>query len=276
MVLATRPARRREAIRLFEDAVALLLDDLGRAEDAERVLRAYAASAGKPTAALVLARFLSRHGRLPEALALCEKAWQTCPPEAVAFTCVRAVRDGAAGQEQLDRVEGWLTAAVRKNPRSARLLVLLAELQDQRGDHAKAARAYRTILAQDGQNTLALNNLAYLLAVREGDAQEALELINRAINRDGPVAELLDTRALVYLKAGQPERAVQDLQKAVVEDPSGPKYFHLARAHGLANNPRAAAAAFRKALDAGLQDTGLHALERPAFRQMAGELGRDP
>ena len=61
-------------------------------------------------------------------------------------------------------------------------------------------------------NVVALNNLAYLLALNGGSQAEALALIQRAIDQAGPDPEMLDTRALVYLKGGQADRAGKDLR----------------------------------------------------------------
>ena len=49
---------------------------------------------------------------------------------------------------------------------------------------------------------VALNNLAYLTAVKDGNADEGLRLAEAAIEAGGPHPELLDTRATVLLKAG--------------------------------------------------------------------------
>ena len=47
----------------------------------------------------------------------------------------------------------------------------------------------------------------------------------------GPRAELLDTRAKVHLTLGQTASAVKDLEQATAENPTAPRYFHLALAH---------------------------------------------
>ena len=51
---------------------------------------------------------------------------------------------------------------------------------------------------------MALNNLAWLLALQHKNGTEALKFINRAIDLAGPVAELFDTRAIVHLALNNP------------------------------------------------------------------------
>jgi tetratricopeptide (TPR) repeat protein len=253
------------------DAAALLLDRLGQADEAEALFRSFVATSKQPAATLLLAQHLSRR-RLPEALALCEEAWKTCAPEAVALTSVSILRVGQAKEEDNQRVERWLTAAITKDPRSALLPVAYAQLQDARGRYDDAIGLYRKSLEQSPQKVVALNNLAYLLAFKEGKGAEALALAQRAIDLAGPDPEMLDTRAVIYLKAGQTDRAVQDLQQALAQTPAAAMYFHLAQAQHLAKNRREAVEAFRKGVAAGLHVDGLHPLERPAFEEMAAAL----
>jgi predicted Zn-dependent protease len=129
------------------------------------------------------------------------------------------------------------------------------------------------VLAADPQNVVALNNLGYLLALHGKGAAEAMELLNRAIALAGPTPELVDTRAVIHLKLGQPDRAIKDLETAMAEAPLPAVSYHLAQAHQLARNATAARDALQKAKSLGLQPDTLHALERPAYQQLHAELG---
>ena len=55
---------------------------------------------------------------------------------------------------------------------------------------------------------------------------------------------------------------------AIAQSPTGPRYFHLARAHLAAKNRRASDEAFRKAREHGLKTNDIHPLERAAYDQM--------
>jgi tetratricopeptide (TPR) repeat protein len=248
---------------------AALLEEFGRPEEAERLYREFAATAGRPDAALPLAGFLGNTGRIPGALAICEPAWRNCPPEAVARVCVAAVRQPQATDEHRRRVEKWLRDAIAKHPQMVVLQVTLADLYDAGGRHDEAMALYRRILQTGPDNVVALNNLAFVLTMRGDQPDEALALVNRAIDIAGPLPEFLDTRAVIYLKTKQGELAVKDLQQAIAQVPLANVYYHLAAAQLAAKNRSAAGDAFRKATAAKLKPTDLHPLEQSAYRELA-------
>ena len=169
----------------------------------------------------------------------------------------------------------WLEQAVAKNPKSVALLVSLASLRELEGQYQEAERLYRHILDLSQEDIVPLNNLAWLTALRGGKASDALDLINRAIERTGPAPELLDTRAIVYLAAGQNSAAIDDLNKAIASDRSGPKLFHLAQAYLKDKKRDQARTALQEARDAGLVDAGqLHPLEKGSYEQMLADLAQ--
>jgi tetratricopeptide (TPR) repeat protein len=251
---------------------AFVLEQLGFPAEAENLYRAHAAAAKQPEDGLALALFLGRQKRVAEALDICAGAWAKCRPEAVANACVTVVRVAGASATRGPQIEGWLKSAMRRRPQSKGLGMFLAQLYEQQGQWDKAMVAYRDVLAPNDRNIVALNNLAYLQALNGGDVDEALRLADRAIELAGPLHELLDTRALIYLKKGQAARAVEDLQQALAQTRSPTRYFHLALAQRQAGNRVSAAGAWRQATRAGLAEEAVNALERPAFRQLLEEL----
>jgi uncharacterized protein HemY len=66
------------------------------------------------------------------------------------------------------------------------------------------------------------------------------------------------------------------LENALADSPSAFRYFHLARAHRKAHHSEAAAQAFRKAAESGLELEQLHPAERVAFREMSREYDSKP
>jgi tetratricopeptide (TPR) repeat protein len=215
----------------------------------------------------------AREKRFAEALENCARAWAVCAPEMAARISVAVVRTGAAEREQVARVDGWMAKALAKNDKpTTELLLALADFRDFQGKYADAEEAYRKVLAREPDNCTALNNLAWLLAAREANDPQTLELINRAIEKAGPQPELLDTRAFVQLALKNHSGAREDLEKAAQAIPSATHYFHLARTHGLANDLPAAAAALNRARAAGLDPAGLHPLERPSYQRLVDQL----
>ena len=220
--------------------------------------------------------YLSRQKRLAEALDYCAQLWKECKPETAASASLVALRGGSASADDCRRVEQWLTDAMQRDTEKQRQLLFmvnLADLRDIQGRYAEAETMYRQVLARDPSNLVALNNLAWLLALREGNREEALALINRAVDLVGPQGELLDTRAIVHLAMKRPELANQDFVEAIRETPTTSRYlFHLAQAHRLANNAEAARTALQQARTSGLDLKDLHPLERQAYQQLLTEL----
>src|SRR5262245_15036373 len=108
--------------------------------------------------------------------------------------------------------------------------------------------------------------------MHESKPAEALTHAQRAVDIAGPHPELLDTRALVLLKAGKALLAVDDLNQAIAQAPTPAMYLHLAQAQHLAKNAQAAATAYRRATNAGLAPDSLHPLERTTLQQLAAAL----
>jgi tetratricopeptide (TPR) repeat protein len=259
-------------------ARALELDD--QPDKAVALLKAYAAEkSDRPDRHLALAGLLGRLGRLSEALDACEKARAAgAPAEVVGGANVGLLRLAKAPDPECPRVETFLQQELKRNnlqkKEKTTLLVQLADLRDLRGRFDEAEALYRQVLDEekDSENVMALNNLAWLLAHRHKNRQLALEKINQAIEVAGPRAELLDTRAVVYLSLGQSARAITDLESALEDTPSPARYFHLARAHHMARQ----AAAARKALDkAKLSGPELKRLLHPAERVEFDRIHKD-
>jgi tetratricopeptide (TPR) repeat protein len=252
--------------------VAHELESLGQMKPAEEAFRKYekyeSQSAPKvPRARLELARFLGRHNRLGEGLDLCATAWTTCPPENVAMTCTDILSASHPDGAQLERVAGWLDAAVRKKPSAGVLLVALASVRYLQGRSADAEAAYRQALRLDSNELVALCNLAWLLGHEPGKEAEALDMIERAL--DAAVAParpgLLDTRAVIQLAMDHADLAIRDLEESLAAQPSPVSYFHLAQAYRKAKRDREADEALRKGVALGLNSSVLDPIERPAF-----------
>jgi tetratricopeptide (TPR) repeat protein len=250
------------------DFAAALFEELGANAQAEQLYRSRATDPTQPESKLALVRFLGRQGKLSEALDLWDKEWATSPPAAMAQCGVAIVRTEKATAEQRRRVESRLKAAWEKRPDDLLCTLLLAELFEIQGQAQEAMSLYRKLLEREPNNLVALNNLAYLLAVAGTEPEEARARITAAVEEYGPLPALLDTRAVVYLKEGQTDLALKDLEQAVRGEPTPAKYFHLAQAQRLKKNREAAAKAFQEGKDAGLKPSVLHSLEGGAFDEL--------
>jgi tetratricopeptide (TPR) repeat protein len=251
---------------------ALIMEAIGRDDDAEAFYRQLAFKTERPDGKLLLARHMARRKQLRAALQLCEESWGKARPEEVAGSCVHILRITGAGEKEQEHVANRITEALKSNPKSAALAVFLAELEDLRGRHDKAITYYRQSLSLQPNNIVAMNNLAYFLSVKEGKHAEALELITRVLDELGPIGEILDTRGLILLGAGKANEALRDFQAAIKQDPGPVKYFHLAQAQWAAGERRQAKTAFDQAKRGGLKEETIPVLERPGLKKLATEL----
>ncbi len=134
-------------------AVAGLFDRFGFPREAEAAYKAFIARhPDQPERVLVLASFLARQDRTREAVALLERAWQTCRPEAVAATATALWVAPSAGEALKRQVEAWVTEAIRKSPAAAPLLrPKLAAIYCRQGRYDEAEALFRQIEVARGR-----------------------------------------------------------------------------------------------------------------------------
>ncbi len=236
---------------------------------AEAILVELAHEGKSPEYSLSLALFFARHGRRAEALALCERIRSEV--ESVRFASVvnaLAKMPGIA-PEELARINGWVDESLKKKPTLANLHALRGTLYEQQDKFDEAEKSYRRCLELDPSNVIALNNLAWLTALKAGQGAEALKLVERAIAISGPAPALLDTRAMAELSLGKYGQSVTDLEQAVATEPKAGRLFHLARAQLLNGNSPASAAPYKQAKSGGLTADVLHPLERASLVELA-------
>ena len=132
--------------------------------------------------------------------------------------------------------------------------------------------AYKSLLSRDDAPDMvraaALNNYAFLLAVRRqspADLETALNAVNESIELIGPLSDILDTRALVYLGQQQYQQAADDMKLALKSNPTASKYYHLAAALLGIGDQQGALAAWEKAKAEKISPEAISRAERPAL-----------
>jgi uncharacterized protein (TIGR03790 family) len=108
-----------------------------------------------------------------------------------------------------------LEEATAIDPRLAAAHLLLAQSYEEAKDYDKAMERYRKILAVNPNEPIALNNLAYALAVRKGQPAEAIGYAERANTLAQGNATIADTLAWVQHLLGRDREAAQLLPRAV-------------------------------------------------------------
>jgi Flp pilus assembly protein TadD len=158
----------------------------------------------------------------------------------------RAVRLVVRGEATLTR--GDRAAARRLIEQAAELAPdllrpheLLAELSLLSGDQAGAAEQYKRIIAIQPNNTVALNNLAYDIAVREKKPAEAITMARKALSLSPREPTIIDTVGWIEYLIGNTAEAAKLLVQASRGAPGNPE-IRLHTAFALASQGARAAA----------------------------------
>ena len=141
-----------------------------------------------------------------------------------------------------------LAQAVAIDARLVRVHHLLAGMQEEASSYDEAITTYRTILAEEPNDPLALNNLAFALAVRKKDPVQALPLARRAYELLKAV-ETADTLGWVLHLTGDSIGAAvvfADVVRASVGDPE--ILLHSATVYAAAGRPDVAIRELARAL----------------------------
>ncbi len=242
---------------------AEIVEQAGFPEHAEPVFRQMATLSDDGR--LRWARFLGRRRRTSEALDEIEALRGVASPaailDALVSVCTDADADGVA--ETRPRVERLVETILRENADSPGLTLKVAGLAHVSGRSAEAIAAYRELLAGDTlapiERAIASGNLALELA-RPETAAEAEKLVEKSIEELGPIPPLLDTRAVVRLAKGQLQSALESMNDAVLE-PNPVRFLHLAAILAKQGDLEAAGEALRKAVELGLDDRRLSAID---------------
>ena len=169
-------------------------------------------------------------------------------------------------------MEKILQAALKKFNRDGALLQVLADFYTVQSRFADAEQCYREIIAKHPNHGAALNNLAILLAMQKSNLDEAEILINRAIAYSGAMATMLDSRAVVYLCANKPDKALADMNEALNDGKTPVRLFHQAWAYAELGRKVDASETLAMAQKAGLSESSLDAYERPVYAKLCNEL----
>ncbi len=259
-------------------AVAKLMEELGFPKAADKVLNDYAERL--PEGALLRAEFLGRQHRVDEALDLLETAWGRVSLARILQSALAVIRSQGAPPDAAveTRLQQWFARARREDPEAIVIELLQAEFLELQGRTAEIDDVYRSILERKGldglQMAIVANNLAFHLA-RPETADEAKQLIDKAIAELGPHPDLLDTRGVVLLAAGDAKAALASLEEAAL-DPTPLRLLHLAAAQVATTDLTAARQTIERARKLGLQPDQLSAADKARYDAVEAALPASP
>ncbi len=227
---------------------------------------------------MILAAFYARHGKISAAIDLIERFGANASPWELGNAAVAVIHREDAAPQHLQQVETVLNSAVSlqkaasQQKQSIPLLTALTELKVTQGKFAEGEELCRQIIAKQPENYLAYNNLGVLLALAGNKPDEALAMVNRAIELVGPLPLLLDSRATVHLARNEAAEALNDLASIQADKVDPVWLFHKARALALAGRIDEAGAAMVEARHKGLDRAQIDPPERKLFDQLQQQL----
>jgi uncharacterized protein (TIGR03790 family) len=172
---------------------------------------------------------------------------QSTTPEA-AKAVLRA--EARAAKDDRPGVVKALEEAIALDSKLVAAHLTLAAEYESKKDYDRAAERYRAVLAVSADNVIALNNLAYSLAVHKGQAGEAIGFAERAMKlAGGKSPEIADTLAWVQHLLGRDLEAAEILQRIVKSAPARAEYrLHAAVVFAAVGKLEEAATELREAV----------------------------
>ncbi|MCK4375402.1 MAG: tetratricopeptide repeat protein [Candidatus Brocadiae bacterium] len=203
---------------------------------------------GEPLPSCWRALVLDRWGKHQEAVALWERLVGDHPDLAFARSLLS---DSHALHGDIERaVRVREEALLHASPEDAGMIQLrLGELYAIQGRLEAAVSSYEAAIRHRDVAPHACNNLAYLLATRKGDPAAALPLAERARRLAGPTPAILETLGWIHYLKGDAQQAVEYLEKAKAGLPNvATLRYHLGMAYRAAGRRAEARAELEEAL----------------------------
>lgn len=124
-----------------------------------------------------------------------------------------------------------LEKAASLAPRDPSPVTLIAQAQTDAGQKAAAVQSFRRALERSPDSVALMNNLAYLMADSGGNLDEALALIQKALQKAPGQPNLIDTLGWVYLKKNWNGSALDVLGGLAQKYPDNPTFrYHFGMA----------------------------------------------
>jgi len=155
-----------------------------------------------------------------------------------------------AAQGSIDRAVASYERSIQRNPRDARMYVMLGALEETRGNWQKAQELDQKALQVQPDYPLAANNLAYLMLEHGGNVDVALTYAQVARRGLPDASSTADTLAWAYYHKGAYGSAIDLLQDAIKRAPQNATYlYHLGMAYWKNNDQARARQYLSRALE---------------------------
>ncbi|MDD5579743.1 MAG: tetratricopeptide repeat protein [Methylobacter sp.] len=170
-----------------------------------------------------------------KALDTYQQAYQIQPNDKIMFTIV----DLMTVQKKIPDAIKFLNDELVKHSKKSAVHFKLATVYQQQNDYKQAETHYKAMLAEQPDNALGLNNLAWIYSQQNNP--QAIELAKKAYTQAPESAAIVDTYGYILIKQGEEEEGLAILEKAVALAPQvNDIQFHLAEAYAANDNKKKA------------------------------------
>ena len=189
-----------------------LLFDTGRYEKAaEEMSEAVSNFPDEFSLNFILGLSLAQEDNHEEAEPYLEKAATINPNDIFALSAYAFTLNRLDKQDEALR---YLKKAAKVDPNDLQVLTIMGSIYDAQKDWSKVDEIYERALSIDQTNPLVLNNYAYSLASRGKKLDDALDMVNDALEMDPENPSYLDTKGWIYYQMGDYEEAKEFVEQA--------------------------------------------------------------
>ncbi len=211
-------------IALQSAALAFAENEAGEAREVLQDARLKHPESGRPF--LVEATYEAEQGRHKEAAEMFRLALDKERNASTELAYARELQRAGDPEKAISSLE----SAMATYPGDPRLPLTIALFAQDMQQNERATAAYLKVLEIDGDNTLALNNLAWIY--HEAGDERALELAEKAYRLNPDSAPVADTYGWILFSAGRHQESVPVLEKAYQLEPQTRDIIlHLAEAY---------------------------------------------
>jgi pentatricopeptide repeat protein len=179
-----------------------------------------------------------------------------------------ALSDFYINQKNLDAAGNILQAALKELPANVNLRLAAAGLQILKGEHNGAIAEYEAILKDQPNSAVAVNNLVSLLLDYRSDKASLDRAVSLADSlKNANVPQFQDTYGWAQYRQGDYKGSISTLEAAVAKLPDlAAAHYHLGMSYAAGGQPEKAAEQLRKALDLEPEGTALKESIRAAMK----------
>jgi tetratricopeptide (TPR) repeat protein len=183
---------------------------------------------------MAYADLLAFRGREEEGIQILQKLAEGKEPDLEILSAITGIYERA---ERFAEAQKVLDTAKQRFPDDLQVYFLQGAVFERQEMYPEAEASFRRALEIDSDNPSVLNYLGYMLADRGLKLDEALAMVQKAVNTDPINGAFLDSLGWVYYKMDRMELAEQYLKRAVVfaatnatmHDHLGDLYYKTAR-----------------------------------------------